>query len=383
MRRKGLWSAAVALALLAVGILATGCSGILAPSMSYQGRLTDASGTPLNGTVDITIRLYHSDTGGTPFYTEPVEDVTVTDGLFDIVFGPSSLGTLGADDLTRAIWMEVEIDDGTHSETLTPRQRLLAAPYAMTLMAGTTISGTMDSIIFGSYGLTAILNIQNSGVTDAGNHPLPALRLVGERPLELVGVGDETGRIYSEIGEAHSDLAVHTHDEFDIYLDDDDNSTSSFTIHEGGGGAVLDVNEAGDLVMIGDLQVDGDFNADGSKSAIVPTDDYGERLLYALESPEVWFEDFGTAALIDGEAVVELEAIFAQTVNLSGGYHVFLTPLGDCNGLYVAEKTAASFTVRELGGGTASLDFDYRVVAKRLGYEDLRLEEWDGGEGSQ
>ena len=96
--------------------------------------------------------------------------------------------------------------------------------------------------------------------------------------------------------------------------------------------------------------------------------------LYAVQSTENWFEDFGTASLKNGEAVVEIEALFAQTVNLSEDYRVFLTPLGDCNGLYVAEKTATSFTVHELGGGSADVDFDYRLVAKRLGYETERLE---------
>jgi len=114
--------------------------------------------------------------------------------------------------------------------------------------------------------------------------------------------------------------------------------------------------------------------AAGSKSALVETADHGERLLYAMESPEVWFEDFGTASLVNGKASVLIEPIFAETVNLEVDYHVFLTPLGDCKGLYVATKTPTSFEVRELGGGTASISFDYRIVAKRRGYESTRLE---------
>jgi hypothetical protein len=38
-------------------------------------------------------------------------------------------------------------------------------------------------------------------------------------------------------------------------------------------------------------------------------------------------------------------------VNANLEYHVFLTPNGDCKGLYVHQKTATSFEVRELGGG--------------------------------
>jgi hypothetical protein len=54
-------------------------------------------------------------------------------------------------------------------------------------------------------------------------------------------------------------------------------------------------------------------------------------------------------------------------------YHVFVTPNGDCKGLYVAQKSAASFVVRELGGGTSSIAFDYRIMAKRKGFEQARL----------
>ena len=48
------------------------------------------------------------------------------------------------------------------------------------------------------------------------------------------------------------------------------------------------------------LHVIGDFIATGTKSAVVATASYGKRQLYAMESPENWFEDFGNAELIQG-----------------------------------------------------------------------------------
>ncbi len=123
--------------------------------------------------------------------------------------------------------------------------------------------------------------------------------------------------------------------------------------------------------------VQGNFSVSGgSKSAVVDTADYGTRALYAQESPENWFEDFGTGQLSSGQALIRIEPIFAETVNLAKGYHVFLSPLGDC-ALYVDGKSPTSFTVRAMGGGTCSTAFDYRIVAKRLGYEDTRLAEVD------
>ena len=55
-------------------------------------------------------------------------------------------------------------------------------------------------------------------------------------------------------------------------------------------------------------------------------------------------------------------------------YRVFLTPEGDCNGLYVSSKSPTGFEVRELKGGTSSLGFSYRVVAKRKDIPGARLE---------
>jgi hypothetical protein len=97
-------------------------------------------------------------------------------------------------------------------------------------------------------------------------------------------------------------------------------------------------------------------------------------VLITSQSPEAWVEDLGTATLVDGRAVVTIRPDFASTVNLNVDYHVFLTPLGDCRGLYVARKTPTSFEVRELGGGRSDIAFDYRIVAKRQGYEALRMQ---------
>jgi hypothetical protein len=122
----------------------------------------------------------------------------------------------------------------------------------------------------------------------------------------------------------------------------------------------------------GNVYINGSLIATGGKSAAVETQDYGTRLLYAVESPENWFQDFGTGQLMDGKAVIKIDPVFAETVNLADDYHVFITPMGDC-ALYVTDKTPTSFTVKALGGQTCSIAFDYNIVAKRLGYETVRL----------
>jgi hypothetical protein len=125
----------------------------------------------------------------------------------------------------------------------------------------------------------------------------------------------------------------------------------------------------------GNLDISGNLTVAGTKSARVKLQDGREVALYAVESPESWFEDFGAAHLHGGVAEVALEPGFLQTVDTAVDYHVFLTPSGDCHGLYVASKSPAGFEVRELGGGNASISFDYRIVARRRGFENVRLQE--------
>ncbi len=123
-------------------------------------------------------------------------------------------------------------------------------------------------------------------------------------------------------------------------------------------------------VFVGPVEVNGDltvlenFAVWGTKSAAVRHDDGKGRLLYCLESPECYIEDFGEAALVKGKASVKLDREFVGVAE-TGSYHVFLTPYGDSAGLFVSTRTRAGFEVREQGGGTSRLKFSYRVVARR------------------
>lgn len=155
---------------------------------------------------------------------------------------------------------------------------------------------------------------------------------------------------------------------FAIDLDNDNNSTNQFEIWNGTEVLVYKVDESGNTT------------ATGTKSGSVNTADYGQRLMYAVESPEVWFEDLGTASLENGVFTVQFEPVFAETVDLKAEYHVFLTAL--CEEpvlLFVTEKSGTGFTVKgvTLDNQPSSCAFDYRIMAKRQGYADLRLETLD------
>lgn len=124
----------------------------------------------------------------------------------------------------------------------------------------------------------------------------------------------------------------------------------------------------------------GDMIASGLKPAVVTTPSSGHRLLYAVESSEVWFEDVDRGRLFNGKAHIDLDPLFLQTVTIDEDHpmEVFIQLRGDCNGTYV-QTDETGFDVIELNGGTSHAPFSYRILAKRKGYEDERLRETDVG----
>lgn len=115
--------------------------------------------------------------------------------------------------------------------------------------------------------------------------------------------------------------------------------------------------------------------ASGTKNAIVATSQ-GTRTLYTEEATAVWFTDYGFGHLQAGHAIASIDPLFAETVNLSEPYHVFVQINdAEAEGTAVINKTVSSFEVVELRQGRSNAEFSYRLVAKRHGYEINRLDE--------
>jgi hypothetical protein len=132
----------------------------------------------------------------------------------------------------------------------------------------------------------------------------------------------------------------------------------------------------------GPLVVSGNFTVvGGAKSAAVPHPDGSHRRLYCMESPESWFEDFGTGRLECGRAHVPIDPDFAAMVDLTD-YHIFLTEFGNHQALAVTARTPTGFTVeadaafaRLTGKKDSDLSgtFSWRVVARRKDIAAERL----------
>jgi hypothetical protein len=137
----------------------------------------------------------------------------------------------------------------------------------------------------------------------------------------------------------------------------------------GSGGLVFSLDNAGDVSIAGLLYTEGDCNSGCVKRG----PDQRRVVSYAPRESQPTMEDMGEAQLVNGEARVALDPSFANVIDRDAEYLVFVTPEGDCNGLFIAAKSSTGFTVRELRGGRSSLEFEYRIVAKPFGDASPRL----------
>ncbi len=108
-------------------------------ALPIQGRLTNASGVPLNGTFSMVFSLYEVETGGTP-YCSDTQSVAVSNGLFSSYLdGCYYQGSAGPNYIYgQKLWLGVKV--GSDPE-MTPRQVILPVPYALTLSPGAYVRG--------------------------------------------------------------------------------------------------------------------------------------------------------------------------------------------------------------------------------------------------
>lgn len=109
----------------------------------------------------------------------------------------------------------------------------------------------------------------------------------------------------------------------------------------------------------------------GSKSRQVNTKSYGERLLYCYEMTSPIFGDIGHGIIgEDGLCYIDIELIFAETIDTVQNYSVFLQSYSD-KPMYVCQKEDNFFIVK----GTPNTEFDFEIKAKQIDYPIERLEE--------
>jgi hypothetical protein len=117
----------------------------------------------------------------------------------------------------------------------------------------------------------------------------------------------------------------------------------------------------------------GGLGGTGAMKLVVLTS-RGPTGLDAMTSAGNWVEDFGEGRLVGGRCHIELDPLFIETVTIDEEYpmKVYVTPNGPLGEWWV-EKGIADFVLvaHDAPDGTM---FDYRIVAKRKGFEDIRLD---------
>jgi hypothetical protein len=128
-------------------------------------------------------------------------------------------------------------------------------------------------------------------------------------------------------------------------------------------------------VFGGNVIIGGDLFVTGNKHAAVPRPGGAHTLLYCLESPESWLEDFGEARLVNGRAQIRIDRGFAQTID-TRSYHVFISAYG-AEHVFVSKRSRNGFEVRAVPREGAqmpkSLRCSYRIVARRQSVKASRL----------
>jgi hypothetical protein len=105
----------------------------------------------------------------------------------------------------------------------------------------------------------------------------------------------------------------------------------------------------------------------GTAGTIVKDVNDAKVRLACPETPEILFEDYGTGQLVNGKAHIDLDPTIAKnvTINEKHPLKAFIQLEGDCNGVYVANKSASGFDVVELNHGTSNVSFSWHIVANR------------------
>lgn len=142
----------------------------------------------------------------------------------------------------------------------------------------------------------------------------------------------------------------------------------------GGSGLVLHLSSS-------EMYVDGrSFFYDGivvigDKPAAVETDNYGYRLLFAHEMPQNKFTDEGFAELVNGQARINLDPIFLETIepNVEGSeWFIKLYNFDSFLNLRVKEIGSDYFVIEEKDGLNGR--FIWSLSGIRKGYKNRRLD---------
>ncbi|MRG44260.1 OmpA family protein [Chitinophaga sp. SYP-B3965] len=110
----------------------------------------------------------------------------------------------------------------------------------------------------------------------------------------------------------------------------------------------------------------------GVKSTMVKDKKGDNRIMYCPEAPEVLFQDYGTGQLKNGAAHITLDEVLVRNIHVDDKHplKVFIQLEGECNGVFVTNKSATGFDVKELQKGKSNTPFTWQIIASRADITD-------------
>lgn len=149
-------------------VLSANIASAQTTEFTYQGRL-DNGGNPANGNYDFQFRLFDVATGGNALATQQRLGVAVSNGAFTVRLD------FGANFNGQPRWLEIAVKPAGSSNpftTLTPRQQITSAPYAIRSLSSTA-SDSLSASCVGCVQDTNINAVSGSKVT--GQIPVAAV----------------------------------------------------------------------------------------------------------------------------------------------------------------------------------------------------------------
>jgi hypothetical protein len=155
-------------------------------NITYQGQLADNMGQPQDGTFNMRFRVYDHPTSGTLLYDSGTGPIAVSGGLFQVSLPVAHDNVDG-----RALWLRIDVA----GQTLTPRQEITPAPYALSLRPGALVRQVATGTAL------RVESTQGVGLRGTG-------RVYG---VHGVTSGASTGAGYGGYFESSTGIGVHGH----------------------------------------------------------------------------------------------------------------------------------------------------------------------------
>ena len=226
--------------------------------ISYQGKLTSGTGTPVTGMENITFGIYNVEVGGIPIWTE-AQTVNIVDGVFSVLLG-------SANPIDPSVFNEdvrfLGVQVGSAAE-MTPRKRIASVGYAMTannLGGGAVVVDASNNVGISTTPSTHKLDIASggNGLRVGNKNSWFKVWTAGNSRLSLGdGEGHEAGFIASNQNSKGENVLI-------IAGSDDAGNCPVYTYFHESGNVGIGVSDPGEKLQVNGTVKATKFIGDGS-----------------------------------------------------------------------------------------------------------------------